>query len=547
MKYLKIQQIIRRNLNIIVMLSLIIMVSTAFNIYSPFVLEDAISSEENIIGGLALYFLVLICSAACSLLYQWLKKVYAIKFKEIESIRLSKLIYRMKYQDILQKEPTYLIERVEDAVENMYTLISEGVSEIVTGILSIIILIIIIQKYSKFLMGLYIVYTLCSFFGFKFLNKTLLDKSIRMQDIVADNFKNILSFMINVDFMKNLSKFSYISKYLARFYKSSAKENADVNFFAESVSTILILLLNMVQSSIYVYIFYLSFIKSISFSEAAVLILLNNIYKEAMDTVIHMNINLRDVRASMEFINTAIIPNQEKIEGEVKLTEVSSVEVEIKNISYGETKLINNGEFRCEKGDVVGLVGESGKGKSTFIKNMIGLMVNDENKILYNNVEINNIDKDSLRHEVMYVSQNPSIFPITLKENCMLCVDDENREEASKELDKIINYKGFSKFKDLENGLDTVILEGGSNLSGGDKQKISVIRVLLGGCDLLILDEFSNSIDKETQEFIVDLVKEKYKDKILILITHDETLLKSCNKVYKIEDRCLSRVKEGEI
>ena len=83
----------------------------------------------------------------------------------------------------------------------------------------------------------------------------------------------------------------------------------------------------------------------------------------------------------------------------------------------------------------------------------------------------------------------------------------------------------------------TMILEGGANLSGGDQQKISIVRILLNPPDLLILDEFSNSIDKEAEQQIMKKIKEKFNDKIVILITHDEELLKWCNKVYTINNK----------
>jgi ABC-type bacteriocin/lantibiotic exporter with double-glycine peptidase domain len=540
-----IRGIIKKYIGKIVVLSSIIMISTVLNIIAPLVLEKVIEDKEELFNGLFLYFFIFACSSGCNLCYTWLKKKYSVKFKVNESLRLSKLIYSMDYSKIIKKEPTYLMERLEEAVANLFNLISEGISEIVTGILTIIILIFIMKKYSLVLMSLYIVYTVFSLIGFRYLNKILLEKSIKLQDVVANNFKSILAFMTNVDFMKLLTKFDYIGKHLKKYYKSSAQENAEVNFFAEVVCTVLMFLLNIVQNCIYVYVFYLSFINKISFTEVAVIILLNNIYKNSMDIVINMNINLRDVRASIDFINKIILANQELEQGNKRIENISSVKLICKNIAHDKTVLIKEGIFEAHSGEVIGLIGESGIGKSTLIKIMIGLLASSESKILYNNIDIKDIDKSSLRKHMMYISQNPSVFPITFKENFLLEIDDEDYNFASKQLVNILKFQGFEKFNSLESGLDTIVLEGGANLSGGDRQKIAIVRILLSSPDLLILDEFSNSIDKKTEEFVIETIKKKYKNKIVVLITHNHNLLEACNEIYKIEEKCLIKIKQG--
>jgi ABC-type bacteriocin/lantibiotic exporter with double-glycine peptidase domain len=176
---------------------------------------------------------------------------------------------------------------------------------------------------------------------------------------------------------------------------------------------------------------------------------------------------------------------------------------------------------------------------------MIGLLASSESKILYNNIDIKDIDKSSLRKHMMYISQNPSVFPITFKENFLLEIDDEDYNFASKQLVNILKFQGFEKFNSLESGLDTIVLEGGANLSGGDRQKIAIVRILLSSPDLLILDEFSNSIDKKTEEFVIETIKKKYKNKIVVLITHNHNLLEACNEIYKIEEKCLIKIKQG--
>lgn len=532
--------IIRKYIKEIIILSIAVLISTILNIISPFILERALDSRGSLVFNLFIYFLCLLLSYFFSILFAWLKKTYSIRIKTSESLLFTEYISKMKYIEILRKEPTYLVNRMEEAVANIYSLISEGITQIATGMVSLVVLIILIQRYSNFLMFLYITYSILSYFGYKFLNKILLEKSKKLQDIVATNYKNVLSFMTNVDFLKLLPKFSYISPFLKTFFRSSAKENANVGFYAESISVVLEFILTIIQSSIYVYIFIMYGQNKITFAQVAVIVLLNNLYKEAMSTINNMNINLRDVRASMDFINTVIIDNLESKIGENKLEEIESIEVIINNISYDDNILIRSGTFKGKKGDIIGLSGESGTGKSTLLKYLLGLYENEENKVLYNGVEISNVEQETLKEKVMYISQNPAVFSVTLRDNFLISIP-EHLKESKIRLDEVISYDGFDKFKAV--GLDTLILEGGSNLSGGDKQKIAIGRALLKNADLLVLDEFSNSIDSNTEKFILNKIKDIYKDKIVILITHNSNLIENCNTIYAVKDKHLSQIK----
>lgn len=526
----------------IIILSAVILISTIFNILSPFMLEKAIQYDtiNDLLIKILIYFLFLLISYSFNILFVHIKKKYSIKIRTEENISLSEYVYNMDYSKILNLEPTYLINRVEEAVNNICNLILQSVTQIFTGILSLFILIILIGQYSNILMLIYILYSFFSYFGYKYLNRLLLKKSIILQDVVAENYKNVLVFMTNIDFLKLLSNFSFFERYLRIFWNKSADENAQVNFFAELLSLILECLLLIFQSSIYIYIFILYRNNEITFSNMAVIILLNNTYKSAMSIINNMNIGLRDVRASMNFVSTEML-NYLDTEGDVEIEEIQSLNVSLKNISYKDNVLIKDVKFEAEKGDIIGLVGDSGSGKSTLVKYLLGLYPNVESKVTYNGIEIERLNKACLKEHIMYISQNPSIFPITLRENLLLGTDNCNIENESR-LKEVLSYVGFDKFKKL--GLDSLVLENGLNLSGGDKQKIAIGRVLINReCDLLILDEFTNSLDSNMEKFILYKIRELYQSKIVILITHNNELLEICNKIYTIENMMLIKTK----
>lgn len=142
-----------------------------------------------------------------------------------------------------------------------------------------------------------------------------------------------------------------------------------------------------------------------------------------------------------------------------------------------------------------------------------------------------------IRKRIGYVSQNKAIFPISIKEN-FLIYDLEKIKQ--KKYDELLEIEGFKKFKNIEE--TEAVLEGANNLSGGDQQKIAIGRYLLEEPNVLILDEFSNSLDKKTEEYLMDLITQKYKDKIIILVTHDKHILKWCTRIYELKNKTLKNI-----
>lgn len=540
---MKIWQIVRKNLKIIIVLCIVSLISNFAKIISPYLLQKIIENFDNFTYYLFCFLFLLFVSYIGQFLFEYLVKRFSIDFQTSENTKIANLIYSMKYADIEKNEPTYLVDRQEEAVTYMVNLIATNLSDIIGGFVSIIFIIALIVKYNYILALCYTAYAIVSFVGYRYINKSLLRRSMKVQKIVSTNFKNILSFMTNTNFLKMLADFRMIGRYLKKLYKSTAEENANVSFFAAGISISLDFVLEIMQNTIYIITFYLAFINQIQFAQVAAIVLLNNIFRNSMKTLNTTNIGLRDIRASINFINDTILAHQEQDEGSIIIDDISSVQICANNIGYDGSVYIESGILTAHRGDIVGISGPSGIGKSTLIKVLLGLKDDSLSTILYNDNNIQSIVKSSIKQNVRYISQTKSVFPISLKENLLLGMSEEQTqsEETLVAINELLQEPWFTKFSDLEIGLDTVILEGAANLSGGDQQKISIGRILLNPPDLLILDEFSNSIDKEAEQQIMNEIKKKFSDKIVILITHDEELLKWCNKVYAIKDKQIVR------
>ena len=227
-----------------------------------------------------------------------------------------------------------------------------------------------------------------------------------------------------------------------------------------------------------------------------------------------------------------LLVDDEGENSQVKLKNIEKIEFKNVHFSYDEKKVFEDLNFSIKKGDKVSIVGESGKGKTTLIKLLTGLYKVDSGYVLINNMNINDISKESLYKNISYLGQQPFIMNLSLKENIIFGEENKVSEENIKYISKICNIKDFI----TKNSLSYIINNSGTNLSGGEKQRICLLRTLLKDHDILILDEATSALDYESEEIIVNNLKDIIdEDKILFIITHRKKLLELCNKSIVIQ------------
>ena len=169
--------------------------------------------------------------------------------------------------------------------------------------------------------------------------------------------------------------------------------------------------------------------------------------------------------------------------------------------SRKENKVINNLNFKFKAGEIVGIFGKSGQGKSTILDLMMGLISPTKGDILYNGKNIKN-NLNTIQQVIGYVSQNVYLFDDTLLNNITFydCIDFEN----DKKLNEVISECNLNNFiNNLPKKILTNVGNMGSNLSGGQIQRIGIARALYKNPKIIILDEATNSIDKETEKNIL--------------------------------------------
>lgn len=190
--------------------------------------------------------------------------------------------------------------------------------------------------------------------------------------------------------------------------------------------------------------------------------------------------------------------------------------------------------FKVEKGETIAFVGPSGSGKTTLVKLLVGLYQPQEGNILYNGIDAKDINLDELRERIGFVTQDTQLFSGTIKENLLFVNPKATDEDILNVLQKASCQSLLNR---AENGIDSVIGEGGVKVSGGEKQRLSIARALLRNPSLLVFDEATSALDSITEEEITQTIKQLNLDKsaITILIAHRLSTIMHANKIYVLE------------
>ena len=209
--------------------------------------------------------------------------------------------------------------------------------------------------------------------------------------------------------------------------------------------------------------------------------------------------------------------------------------IEIAKVSFKylnhKKEIFNDLNLSIEKGKAIGFVGKSGSGKTTLVNLLCGLIYPSSGEIKSDGVNIqNNLDK--WQKKIGLVPQENYLLDDTILNNITFLNDEKKIDE--KKLQDALHYSGASEIiKDQDNGIDTIVGERGSFLSGGQVQRIALARLLYEDPEILILDEFTNSLDPENEDFILKQLQllKKDQNKNLIIITHKIKPLKICDEI----------------
>ncbi len=318
--------------------------------------------------------------------------------------------------------------------------------------------------------------------------------------------------------------------------------------FIRSISFIQGTLVNFIRVSILFFMLFLIFNKTITFGEFFSLWIYSFFVFNTLSEVSVVLTNYRETEASIKNFEKILSAPKELVpENPKQLNSIKNITFEDVSFKYNKlgTNAISNISLSVNSGETIAIVGPSGSGKTSLLKILVGLYEPVFGRVLYNNISGFDIDKNSLRKQIGFVTQDTQLFAGTIREN-LLFVNPEATDEKC--LDVLNRSASNSILMRAKQGLDTTIGEGGVKISGGEKQRLSIARALLRDPNILIFDEATSALDSLTEEEITKTVKDitSKKDMITILIAHRLSTVMHSDRIYVLEKGLVVEVGDHE-
>jgi ATP-binding cassette subfamily B protein len=248
-------------------------------------------------------------------------------------------------------------------------------------------------------------------------------------------------------------------------------------------------------------------------------------------------LSYREAEASLHNLQTLLSrPVETKPENPVNIKAIETLRFEGVTFQHqtANRAALEEISFEVKRGETIAFVGPSGSGKTTLVKLLVGLYRPNDGKIFYNENNGNDIDFDEMRNKIGFVTQDTQLFSGTIRENLLFVNPAATDAMIEDVLQKAACYNLLSR---ADNGIETVIGEGGLKLSGGERQRLSIARALLRNPNLMIFDEATSALDSLTEEEISNTIRSitDQRQHITVMIAHRLSTIMHADRIYVLE------------
>lgn len=206
---------------------------------------------------------------------------------------------------------------------------------------------------------------------------------------------------------------------------------------------------------------------------------------------------------------------------------------------YGNHEIFKGLNMVIRPGDKVGIIGQSGIGKSTFLRLLLRFWDPDSGSIRINGQDIKGVTVRSLRDNIAMVEQSAFVYEDTVANNIAIGVPNASIEDIK----QAAKRAGIANvIERLPDGYDTMLGEYGISLSGGEVQRLGIARAMLKNPDIIVMDEPTSNLDVFNEKQIVRTLEQEFKDKIIIIVSHRKSTLTLCNRIFRVLDK---NIEEG--
>ena len=257
--------------------------------------------------------------------------------------------------------------------------------------------------------------------------------------------------------------------------------------------------------------------------------------------------NMRYLNASIDVLHKEFssLKRKNSISSTKKERLKPNVKIRFDNISFGyteKTKILDGINLDIPVGNTIGIIGESGVGKTTFLDVIIGLLPSQSGHFFIDDHEVTSENIIQWQKNIGYVSQLITLTDDTIKKNIAFGIEDDQIDDNK--MSTCISKAQLKDFIEVqEKGLETIVGERGIKLSGGQRQRIGIARALYHDPEVLIFDEATSALDQTTEVNFMSAIEQFKGDKTIIIVTHRLSTLRFCDSIYEIKNTKLEPIK----
>lgn len=430
-----------------------------------------------------------------------------------------------------------LMSRVQGDISELQRFYTDSVFSLFSTIISLVFISCIIYSYNIKLMILIFIFLPIEFICLKPLyphvqksTKTMRESTSNIGKFFIENFRYLLVLKNLGAKKQTLEKLDFIQD----DYKKVVIKNKKINLIFSQIPAFISLL---GKTIIIAYGGYLTIKGELKIGELFAFLTYFTMILAPVHTILGVINNFPKVKVSLNRV-LEILPKQ-KDNIELKTT---NFDLNIKNLefSYLNNKIFENLNLFIKERSKIAIIGKNGSGKTTFADLLCGFLKANNGDIFIGNEKIGENNYINLSSYLVKLEQTPIIFDDTLKNNLLLAKNSASEEE----LIDCLKKTGMCKwFRNLQKGLNTNLLESGANLSGGQKQRLALSRLILLNPKIIILDEFTSSIDEKDTTWFYENISTIFPNSTIIAITHNLNMLSHFDKVYLLENKTLKEYK----
>ncbi|WP_439234868.1 thiol reductant ABC exporter subunit CydC [Lonepinella koalarum] len=443
---------------------------------------------------------------------------------------------RLAFDKLQQKQSGQLLSLVTNDIELLEVFYAHTIAPIAIAILTSAILLMVFGAISVW----FVLIALLAYLTIGFILPTITtamarDEGRKYRELVGEMNDYFLD---SIRGMKEIQLFGYEDQRLAQInQRSQAIDQAFFRIKAQeskvrAYTEIAVSLFNMLILATGLILFYY---QQIDFSGLLIAVILLMSSYGPVIALSNLSNNLLQTLASGERVLGLLHekPVLDDVKCGVNLAEIEQINVTGLNFAYADEQILSNINLSLNKGQILGIHGRSGSGKSTLLKLLMRFYDPQSGHIQINGIDLTQINTQSLRENMAYITQQTYIFNESIYENIIMAKRHASQQQVI-EAAKKASIHDF--IMSLPEGYETKITELGNSLSDGEKQRIGIARAFLHNAPIILLDEPTSNLDSLNEAMVLQALLKVKQEKLIILVSHRTSTMQICDQVIHIEN-----------